>query len=185
MYPPTNPTTRLPIGAQGASKNDLQQSNDCGRHFMVVRLPPDFSEFLNLLNKHDVKYLLIGGYAVGFYGYVRATNDIDVWIESTGANAVRVEAAVREFGFDVPELNASKLIEVGKITRMGNPPMRIEILNSISGITFDAAYPNRTEAKFDGLTVPVISLADLVANKLASGRTKDMADAEELGRAKQ
>ncbi|MHB8638004.1 MAG: hypothetical protein ACYC96_16215 [Fimbriimonadaceae bacterium] len=149
---------------------------------MGAQLPLDFSEFLSLLNKHEAKYLLIGGNAVGYYGYVRATNDIDVWIQSTVNNAVRVEAAVREFEFDVPELDASKLIERGKITRMRNPPMRIEILNLISGITFDAAYITRREANFDGLVVPLIALSDLIANKLASGRTKDLADAEELGR---
>jgi predicted nucleotidyltransferase len=147
---------------------------------MAAKLPRDFAEFLSSLNSHRVRYLLIGGYAVGVHGHVRATNDIDIWIEATTENAKRLEAALREFGFDVPELAATKLIEPGTITRLGTPPMRIELLSSISGITFEAAYPNRIESDFDGLVVPVIGLDDLLTNKRSTGRTKDLADVEEL-----
>ena len=147
---------------------------------MAPQLPSDFAEFLNLLNKHDVAYLLIGGYAVGLYGHVRATNDIDVWIGSSSENALKAEAAIREFGFDLPSLSAQKLIEEGKITRMGNPPMRIEVLNSISGVEFLDAYEKRFTVTLDALKIPRISLEDLLTNKRASGRTKDQADAEEL-----
>ena len=80
---------------------------------------------------------------MGFYGHVRATNDIDVWIGSSSENALKAEAAIREFGFDLPSLSAQKLIEEGKITRMGNPPMRIEVLNSISGVEFLDAYEKK------------------------------------------
>ena len=147
---------------------------------MASQLPRDFAEFLSLFNKHKVDYLLIGGYAVGFYGYVRATNDVDVWIESSAENASKAEAAIREFGFDVPSLSAEKLIEQGQITRMGHPPMRIEVLNSISGVEFRDAYARRFMVVIDDLQIPTISLADLLTNKRASGRTKDLADAEEL-----
>ncbi len=149
---------------------------------MAAKLPRDFAEFLSLLNSHSVRYLLIGGYAVGFHGHVRATNDIDIWIDVNADNAERVVSAIREFGFDAPELSASKLTEPRKITRMGLPPMRIEVLNTISGVAFDHAYPNRVEAEFGGLRVPVIGLQELLANKQASGRTKDLADYEELSR---
>ena len=148
---------------------------------MAIELPRDFAEFLSLLNKHEVRYLLIGGYAVGIHGHVRATNDIDVWIDATKANARRTETAIREFGFDVPELTADRLIIPRKITRMGLPPMRIEVLNTVSGIAFAEAYPNRKLAQVGRLRIPVIGLEDLIKNKLAAGRAKDLADAEELG----
>jgi len=147
---------------------------------MASQLPRDFAEFLSLLNRHKVDYLLIGGYAVGFYGYVSATNDIDVWIDSSKENASRAEAAIREFGFDLATLTAAKLIEKGQITRMGHPPMRIEVLNSISGVEFRDAYTRRFTFIIDSLQIPMISLEDLLTNKRASGRTKDLADAEEL-----
>jgi hypothetical protein len=149
---------------------------------MDPQLPRDFTEFLSLLNKHHVSYLLIGGYAVGFHGYVRATNDIDIWIEASSENASRAEAAIREFGFDLPTLSAEKLIEEGKITRMGRPPMRIEMLNSISGVLFHEAYGRKLTFNIGSLEIPMISLPDLLVNKRASGRTKDLADAEELER---
>jgi hypothetical protein len=104
---------------------------------MEMQLPNDFIEFLNLLTKNQVEYLLIGGYAVGFYGHVRATNDMDVWIKASTENALKAESAIREFGFDLPSLSADKLVEPGKITRMGHPPMRIEVLSSISRVSFD------------------------------------------------
>lgn len=149
---------------------------------MATQLPPDFAEFLSLLTKHEVHYLLIGGYAVGVHGHVRATNDLDVWIEATAENARRAEAALREFGFDVPQLTPEMLLRPGKITRMGVPPMRIEVLNSVSGITFEEAYRDRSDTDIGGQSVPVIGLKELIRNKLATGRAKDLADAEELDR---
>ncbi len=95
-------------------------------------------------------------------------------------NASKVEAAIREFGFDLPSLSAYKLIEEGKSTQMGHPPMRIEVLNSISNLAFLDAYEKRFTVIIDALKIPMISLADLLTNKRASGRTKDVADAEEL-----
>jgi predicted nucleotidyltransferase len=147
---------------------------------MEMRLGPDFVEFLNLLNEHRVRYLLIGGYAVAVHGHVRATNDIDVWIEATPENARRTEAAIREFGFDLPELTTERLLDARVITRMGVPPMRIEVLSAISGVSFEEAYVNRISVDVDSIRVPVIGLEDLLANKRASGRAKDLADVEEL-----
>ncbi len=147
---------------------------------MELKLPPDFAVFLSLLTKNDARYLLIGGFAVGVHGYVRATNDIDVWIEPTVDNAAKTEKALREFGFDLPDLTPEMLISRGKITRMGVPPMRIEILNSISGVSFEEAHDHRVYATANGIQIPVIGLADLIRNKLASGRAKDLADVEEL-----
>lgn len=147
---------------------------------MAKLLPDDFREFLKLCNQKRVKYLLIGGYAVGHYGYPRATGDMDVWIERSESNAARMVAVLKAFGFDVPELSVDLFLEEGKIVRMGMPPIRLEILNAISGVTFAACYPRRKRAQFDGIKVDVISLRHLKINKAAAGRPKDLDDLEHL-----
>jgi len=132
------------------------------------------------LNENSVRYLLIGGYAVGYHGYPRATNDLDVWIASEPANVTRVVAALRQFGFNTPGLSESLFLQEKKIVRMGIPPMRIEVATSISGVTFDECYSRRVIATLDGVDVTVISLHDLKVNKRASGRHKDLNDLEHL-----
>ena len=146
----------------------------------TIQLPPDFKEFLQLLNAHNVKYLLIGGYAVGYHGYPRATVDMDIWIAIHPQNAQKVVAVLQEFGFDLPELNEELFLQKDKIIRMGVPPMRLEILTSISGVEFDACYENRIEDELDGVKINLIALDDLKRNKLASGRYKDLNDLENL-----
>lgn len=147
---------------------------------MVIELPPDFREFLKLLNFHRVEYLLIGGFAVGFHGYPRATSVIDIWVGRSPVNATRVVAAIREFGFDTPNLTPELFQQERKIVRMGHPPVRIEVMNSIDGVVCEKCRENLIETDFDGVPVPVISLPDLKANKKASGRPKDMDDLEQL-----
>ena len=146
----------------------------------MVKLPPDFKEFLSLLHTHHVEYLLVGGYAVAAHGYPRFTGDIDLWIQTSTENSERVLQVCREFGFDVPSLTAELFKDPNQMTRMGNPPLRIEILNSVSGLTFDAAWENRIVKQWDGVPVSLISLHDLRTNKQASGRLKDLADLENL-----
>jgi len=143
-------------------------------------LPRDFREFLKLLNEHGAEYLLIGGYAVGYHGYPRATADMDVWVSRTRANAERVAAALREFGFALPEVTPELFLEPDRIVRMGVPPLRLEITTGISGVEFADCYGRRVAAVIDGLPVSVIALADLRTNKQASGRHKDLADLEQL-----
>ena len=147
---------------------------------METQLPQDFKEFLRLLNDNQVEYLLIGGYAVGYHGYPRATNDLDIWIAVHPNNARNVVAALREFGFNLPELKAELFLTPDTIVRMGIPPMRIEILTSISGIEFDETYPSRIIDTLDGVEVNLISLDMLKRNKQASGRYKDLDDLEHL-----
>jgi predicted nucleotidyltransferase len=147
---------------------------------MAKLLPDDFRDFLKLCNQKRVRYLLIGGYAVGRYGYTRATGDMDVWIERTTDNAVRMVAVLKAFGFDVPALSVELLMEEGKIVRMGVPPLRLEILNDISGVRFDECFRSRKRTMMDGIQVDVISLAHLKINKAASGRPKDLDDLEHL-----
>jgi hypothetical protein len=147
---------------------------------MGLELPPDFKEFLSLLHVHGVEYLLIGAYAVGYHGYARATRDMDVWIAATPENADRVIVSLKEFGFDTPELTAELVLRSDNILRMGEEPMRIEILISASGVDFDDCYSNRVIDKIDGVEVNLISLKHLKMNKKASGRFKDLADIEHL-----
>jgi hypothetical protein len=147
---------------------------------MEIELPPDFKEFLKLLNEKSVRYLLIGGYAVGYHGYPRATNDMDIWIAVDPNNAGRVIAVLMEFGFDLPELTPDLFLQENKIIRMGNPPMRIEITTGISGVEFEECYISRVKAILAGIEVNIIDLPHLKVNKKAAGRLKDLADLENL-----
>jgi len=147
---------------------------------MEIELPLDFKEFLKLLNEKGVKYLLIGGYAVGYHGYPRATNDMGVWVAIHPDNAERIVQALKEFGFDQPELTPGLFLQENKIIRMGHPPMRLEISTGISGVEFDDCYGNRIVDDFDGITVSIIDLPHLKMNKKAAGRLKDLADLENL-----
>jgi hypothetical protein len=146
----------------------------------TIRLPADFRDFLRLLNSHRVEYLLVGGYAVCFHGYPRTTADIDFWIAVQLGNAVRIVRLIREFGFDLPELSDNLFLKKGQIIRMGVEPVRIKLLTEISGCEFSDCYGRRVEGVLDGIPVNIISLADLVKNKLKSGRLKDLDDARKL-----
>jgi predicted nucleotidyltransferase len=141
-------------------------------------LPPDFREFLQLLNSHGVRYLLVGGYAVGLYGYPRATADMDIWVATDGKNVESALAALAEFGFDevAPELFAKE----EQVLRMGVPPLRIELLTGVSGVEFGGCYSRRAVVNLSGVEVSVIGLEDLKINKAASGRHKDLNDLEHL-----
>jgi predicted nucleotidyltransferase len=144
----------------------------------TIPLPPDFKEFLKLLNSHNVKYLLIGGYAVNYYGYARATADMDIWVGISPENADGTSAAVREFGF--MQATVHLFLEPGNVIRMGLPPFRIEVLTSVSGVEFSDCFRKRNVVDIGGLQVSLIAIDDLRANKRASGRTKDLADLEQL-----
>ena len=146
----------------------------------TIPLPPDFKEFLKFLNNQKVKYLLIGGYAVGYHGYVRAPADMDLWIERNPSNSERVVKALREFGFHAENLSAGLFLEKGQVIRMGMPPMRIEVLTSISGVEFKECYETRIIEDWDDISVNIISLKKLKQNKRASGRLKDLTDLEHL-----
>ncbi|MCY3720619.1 MAG: nucleotidyltransferase [Candidatus Poribacteria bacterium] len=133
-----------------------------------------------MLNSHQVKYLLIGGYAVSYHGYPRTTADMDIWIAIQKENAEKLMAVFREFGFDTPELAADLFLRQNQIIRMGNPPMRIELLTTISGVRFEECYSDRTIDVIDDVEVQIIGLEHLKLNKQASGRQKDLDDLEHL-----
>jgi hypothetical protein len=133
-----------------------------------------------LLKEYDVRYLLIGGYAVNYYGYVRATGDMDIWIAMHPDNAEKVVAVLKAFGFDHPDISADLFLQENKILRMGVPPVRLEITTSISGVAFDECYRTRVVDELDGVEVNLIDLENLKKNKRASGRPKDKVDFEKL-----
>jgi hypothetical protein len=147
---------------------------------MDLQLPPDFKEFLKLLKGYEVRYLLIGGYAVGYHGYPRATEDLDIWVAIHPENAEKLVAVLKAFGLDDPALTPELFLQKPKIIRMGFPPMRLEITTSISGVEFEECYRSRIVDSLDGVEVDLIDLDHLKKNKKASGRAKDIADLENL-----
>ena len=146
----------------------------------TIHLPSDFKEFLRLLNAHHVEYLLIGGYAVNYHGYPRATADLDIWIAIHPANADRTVSALREFGFDTPDLSVDLFLKPWQIIRLGIPPVRIELSTTISGVDFHECFASRIVDVVDGVQANLIDLNHLKLNKKASGRHQDLADLEHL-----
>ena len=147
---------------------------------MDIVLPPDFKEFLNLLKDKNIKYLLIGGYAVGYHGYPRATNDMDIWIAIDPITAAQMVLVLKEFGFDTPQFSKELFLKENGIIRMGIAPMRIEIFTKISGVNFEECFQQRIVDEIDGIEVNIINLEQLKINKKASGLHKDLDDFEKL-----
>jgi hypothetical protein len=146
----------------------------------TIHLPKDFKEFLQLLKTHEVEYLLIGGFAVSYHGYPRTTLDMDFLITLKQENIDKLRIVLKDFGFGFREIFEPDFWQFGKIIRMGNPPMRIELISKASGIEFDECFKNRTVDFLDGIEVNIISLEDLKKNKIAAGRHKDLNDIENL-----
>ncbi len=143
----------------------------------TTRLPADFKEFLRLLNLSEVEYLLIGGYAVSYYGYPRPTGDLDIWIPRDPSNARKILGVLSEFGF---HCSVEVLLTPNQVVRMGVPPFRIELLTTIDGVNFSDCYGERVQAVIDEIDVKLISLPRLKENKKASARFQDIADLENL-----
>jgi predicted nucleotidyltransferase len=133
-----------------------------------------------LLNAHSVRYLVVGGYAVAYHGYVRATGDLDIFVEDSPQNAAALVTALKAFGFDAPELSPELFTRPKSLVRLGQEPVKLELMNSISGVDFAGCYRSRVVAEIDGVAVSFINLPELLVNKRATGRLKDQADAEEL-----
>ncbi len=145
-----------------------------------ISLASDFKEFLRLLSSEGVEYLLVGGYAVAAYGHPRATGDLDIWVATHDQNADRLVSVLRTFGFTVSELSPSLFTTPDRIIRMGTPPVRIEILTGVSGVSFADCWPRAMHVMLDGVNVHLIARDDLLTNKRAAGRAKDTADLEAL-----
>jgi len=144
------------------------------------QLTPEFREFLECLNRAEVEYLLVGGFAVNYYGYHRFTEDIDFWIAASDPNYARLLAAIREFfGEDLAGLDRD-FLKQNESLYLGRIPNKIEVFQKASGLEFSQAYARRIETLIEGLAVKIIALDDLKENKRASGRQKDLADLENL-----
>jgi hypothetical protein len=140
----------------------------------------DFSDLLRIFNANQVKYLVIGGYALVQYAEPRYTKDLDLWISADAANSQAVYRALREFGAPLAGMTDADFAQEGYFYQMGVPPVRVDILMGVPGVGFDEAWPRRLEVDFDGLIVPFISRQDLIAAKRASGRPQDLLDVELL-----
>lgn len=145
-------------------------------------LPRDFADLITCLNEADVDYMLIGGYAVVAHGFLRTTQDFDVWLRADQANAERVSMAMRAFGGPTIPLSDLDHIEGEPPTgfRFGRAPFAVDLLTSVQGISFEEAWANSEVRDCGGLLVRVIGLDALVKNKRATGRPKDAVDADEL-----
>jgi predicted nucleotidyltransferase len=143
-------------------------------------LNDDYKEMLQCLSEEDVKFLLVGAYALAVHGFPRATKDIDFFVWATPQNAANLIRALIKFGAPMDGVSESDFSSEGVIFQIGNSPRRIDIITAIDGVKFDQAYAKRKTFAIEGLQVPVISLEDLIANKRASGRKQDLADVEKL-----
>lgn len=127
---------------------------------------------------HEVRYLIVGGYAVAAHGHPRFTKDLDVWVWIDEQNANRLVAALADFGFGDLGLTPGDFLDEGSVIQLGYPPKRIDILTQVDGVRFDDCWPRRVEIEVGGQRVPFIAVDDLVANKKATGRLQDLADVE-------
>ena len=146
----------------------MKEWNYCAKlRTPMIPLPRDFLDFLRLLNANAIRYVVIGGYAVAYHGYVRYTGDLDLFVELSINNAAKLVSALREFGFDLPQLKPALFLRKGRIVRLGYEPMRLEILNEIDGVSFQECYRHRRRSRVGDLTVNFIALPQLLRNKRA------------------
>ncbi len=145
-----------------------------------MKLDPNFSEFIALLNANRVEYLLVGGYAVILYGHPRFTGDMDIWVRPSEDNAQKLLAVLSEFGLGSMGLEIKDFTNAESVVQFGYPPVRIDVMTSIDGVEFDDAYPKRVIKTVSGVEVNVIHLDDLKTNKRKTGRFKDLNDIEHL-----
>ena len=141
---------------------------------------PDFKDMLSALSAAGIDFLLVGAYALAANGYPRATGDLDLWVRANSETAAKVFRVLAEFGAPMHDLTVDDLSAPGIVFQIGVEPSRIDILTSVSGVEFDVAWRNRLVVKIDEMDIPVIGRIDLVINKRASGRPKDIVDAETL-----
>ena len=140
----------------------------------------DFLDLLELLNEEGVRYLIIGGYAVGAYGYARATKDIDIWIDATDENAHSVLVALNRFGHTLQNLTVDDLKNPDNIVQIGLPPRRIDILPAAKGLVFSVAWEKRNKLSLGEVPLFVIGIKDLIKNKQMVNRKRDQEDVKQL-----
>ncbi|MBP6715481.1 MAG: hypothetical protein KA205_01350 [Acidobacteria bacterium] len=141
----------------------------------------DFLDLLRAFIDRNVRFLIVGAYALGVHGRPRATGDLDVWVDPTPDNANKVIESLQQFGAPMGQITAADFCQPGIVFQMGLPPLRIDILTDLSGLTFSEAWPDRSPANFGPLTVNVIGREAFIKNKRATGRARDLGDIEALG----
>lgn len=145
-----------------------------------MEIQKDFKELLELFNAHKVEYVIVGGYALAFHGAPRFTGDIDILVKPDDNNAKRILAALDEFGFASLDLSEADFTKLNNVIQLGVPPVRIDIMTSLTAVTWDKAHAGKVPGNYDCTNVYFISRDDLIANKKALGRKKDIADLEAL-----
>lgn len=148
----------------------------------LLELSRDFSDLLRAFSSAGVEFLVVGAHALGVHGRPRTTKDLDVWIRTTRENAQRVWRGLALFGAPLDHLTIEHLLDEETIFQIGVAPLRIDVFTSISGLTFDEAWPNRVEVERDGILVPFIGIEDFLKNKDAAGRDQDRVDAANIRR---
>jgi len=143
-------------------------------------LNKDFKEFIELLNKNRVRYLVVGGYAVALHGYPRYTKDLDIWIELTPENARNILKALDQFGFGSLDIKQDDFLEADQIIQLGYPPNRIDIMTSLKELTFKNCFNSRVKVEIEGVLINFLDIDNLKKYKRASGRLQDLADLENL-----
>ena len=144
----------------------------------------DFLDFIQLLNIHNVEYMIVGAHALAFHGRPRYTGDLDIWIKPSANNAKKMIAVLKDFGFGSLNFKEEDFLKENYVTQLGYPPLRVDILNDISGVNFDEAYLKRTIGEYESLLIPFISIDDFIKNKEATGRIKDAADIDAIKKPK-
>jgi hypothetical protein len=144
---------------------------------------PDFRELLALFNAHHVEYLIVGGYALAFHGAPRFTGDLDIFVKPDMANAQRILTALAAFGFASVGLTPSDFERPDQVVQLGVPPVRVDLLTSITDVSWDEAWAGRVAGSYGDMPVYYLGREQFIANKRATGRTKDLADLEMLGEA--
>ena len=141
----------------------------------------DFLDLLRAFIDRDVRFLIVGAYALAVHGRPRATGDLDVWVDATPENAAKIMVALEQFGVPTAQVRAEDFSRPGIVFQMGLPPVRIDVLTELSGLTFSEAWPTRTQAAFGPIIVDVIGREAFIKNKRATGRARDLGDIESLG----
>jgi hypothetical protein len=147
----------------------------------MEKIPQDFKELIELLNSHKVEYLIVGSYALAFHGAPRFTGDIDLFVKPEGDNAKHILAAIDEFGFGSLKFSESDFTSPDNVVQLGVPPVRVDIMTSLTGVSWEKAEAGKVRGSYGETIVSFISKKDLIANKKALGRNKDLADIEALG----
>ena len=146
-----------------------------------MEIQQDFRDLLKCFSEHGVEFIIVGGYALAFNGAPRFTGDLDILIRPSAANAGRVLSALDEFGFSFPNLAVDDFQSPEKVVQLGVPPIRIDLITSISGVSWDEANAHKVAALYGDVPVAYLGKAEFIKNKSATGRKKDLADIEALG----